>query len=117
MIDGVAYLVLELRRSVWRGRVKPKLKTQNSKKPMLIHPLHRDLLSEHRRNSRWNRDEDFIFPRPDGRPLDPEHVRKRVLYPAMRAAGIEIVSRESGLHALRHSAGTILYQRPAILNW
>ena len=111
VIDGIGYTVLELRRSVWRGRVKPRLKTTNSKKPMLIHPEHRKMLIEHRRESRWNRDDDFIFPRPDGKPFDPDHIRERVLYPAMREAGIEIVPRESGLHALRHSAGTILYQR------
>ena len=111
VIDGIEYTVLELRRSVWRGRVKPKLKTTNSKKPMLIHPAHREMLFDHRRGSRWNRDDDFIFSRQDGKPLDPDHIRERVLYPAMRNAEIEIVPRESGLHALRHSAGTILYQQ------
>jgi integrase len=37
-------------------------------------------------------------------------VREQVLYPALKAAGIEIRARESGVHALRHSAGTILYE-------
>lgn len=110
VIDSISYGLLNLQRSVWRGRVKPRLKTAESKKPMLVHPTHCELLREHRRTSAWNRDSDFIFARPNGRPLDPDHLRERVLYPALRAAGIEVVKRESGIHALRHSAGTILYQ-------
>ena len=67
-------------------------------------------LLAHREASDWSRDEDFIFCRGDGRPFDSDHVREVVLYPALRAAEIKIVPRESGVHALRHSAGTILYE-------
>ena len=73
-----------------------------------------EVLSErllaHREVATWGRDEDFIFCRDDGRPFDSDHVRAQVLYPALKAAGIPIVPRESGVQALRHSAGTILYE-------
>jgi site-specific recombinase XerD len=53
--------------------------------------------------------EDFIFCR-EGTSYTADHIRERVIRPAMMAAGIEIVKHESGIHVLRHSAGTILYE-------
>lgn len=55
------------------------------------------------------REGQFIFTRPDGKPLDSDRLRRLVLYPALDEAGIERRSRENGLHALRHTAGSLLY--------
>ena len=104
--DGTVHF----RRSIWRGKTKPKLKTKGSRRPMPLGEILTERLQAHREGSAWSRDEDFIFCRGDGRPFDSDHVREVVLYPALRAAGIAIVPRESGVHALRHSAGTILYE-------
>lgn len=38
-----------------------------------------DLLREHREASTFNRDEDFIFARSDGRPYDQDQLRNMVL--------------------------------------
>lgn len=104
--DGIVHF----RRGLWRGRTKPKLKTRGSRKPMPLGEVLNERLAVHRELSAWNRDEHFIFCRPDGRPFDSDQVREQGLYPALRAAGIEMVKWESGVHALRHSAGTILYE-------
>jgi integrase len=90
--------------------IKPRLKTKGSRRPMPTGEILTERLLAHREASAWSRDEDFIFCRDDGRPFDSDHVRAQVLYPALKAAGITIVPRESGVHALRHSAGTILYE-------
>jgi hypothetical protein len=58
----------------------------------------------------WNSDSDFIFARSDGRPVNPDHLREQVLYPTMKAAQNATVKHESGIHALRHSAGSIWYE-------
>jgi integrase len=96
---------VHLRRSIWRGIVKPRLKTKGSRRPMPTGEILTERLLAHREASAWSSHEDFIFCRDDGRPFDSDHVREQVLYPALKAAGIEIVPRESGVHALRHSGG------------
>jgi|SRR5215475_8372645 len=57
----------------------------------------------HREITLFKEPEHFVFSREDGRPLDPDHVRRYVLYPAMAAARIPVVKRESGLHLFRHT--------------
>jgi hypothetical protein len=46
---------------------------------------------------------DFVFYRSehDRRPINPEYLRRDVLYPALQRAGVERVSRASGFHAFR----------------
>jgi len=69
-----------------------------------------ELLKARRQQSAWSGDEHLIFCREDGRPLDPDRLRREVLYPALEKAGIERQPRETGFHALRHAAGSILYE-------
>ena len=101
--------VLNIKHSLWRGNLgEPK--TRASKQRVAVPPELLTLLAEHRQNSTWNRDEDFIFTRSDGRPHDPDLFREQVLYPALRAAGIVIKPRMNGFHAFRHSAGSLVYE-------
>jgi integrase len=51
--------------------------------------------------------EDYLFFNGAGHYLDPDDLRKRVLYPAMKKAWIERkVTRAYGFHLFRHSAGS-----------
>jgi integrase len=102
--------IVSLNRGIWRGRIKLRLKTKGSRRPMPLGEILAERLEAHRVASDWGREDDFVFCRPDGRPLDSDHVRRVILYPALKAAGIPIVARESGVHALRHSAGSILWE-------
>ncbi|HEV8486258.1 MAG TPA: tyrosine-type recombinase/integrase [Blastocatellia bacterium] len=108
-VEGMLYRLMYLRRSIWRGQVKPRLKTKKSRSAMPLPPALFDRLNRHKEASAWTGDQDFIFCRADGRPLDPDSFRRQVFHPAMDAARIERVSRGDGLQALRHSSGTILY--------
>ena len=51
--------------------------------------------------------DDFVFCRSehDRRPLDPDYVRREILYPALQRAGVERISRASGFHAFRRAIG------------
>ena len=40
--------------------------------------------------------DDFLFHRPDGRPVEPKVFREDILYPAMDRAGIPLESRATG---------------------
>jgi integrase len=68
-----------------------------------------DALLEHLSNAAWTKPGDFVFRRSDGGPLDPNYLRKKVLYPALRAAQIEPGARSHGFHLFRHSAGSIIH--------
>jgi len=84
------------------------VKTKGSAVPLKIARGLALMLSEHREQSRFNSDEDFIFCRPDGRPYDPNFLRKLVLYPALEAAGIKCRKHTHGFHLFRHSGATML---------
>ena len=55
--------------------------------------------------------EDFVFCKPDGTALHPDVVRKDVLYPALDRLGIKRTARDSGFHAFRHAAATLINAR------
>ena len=99
--DGTA---IHVKHSSWRGQLQSP-KTEGSKNRIPLTPGIAELLAE-----RQGRAEEYIFSRPDGRPLDADHMRRQVLYPALRAAGIEILPRQNGFHAFRHTAGSLLYE-------
>jgi integrase len=93
---------------VYRGKLIEGLKqTRRTGKPRKhtvgMAPIVEQILRMHQGVTLFNKPENFVFCREDGRPLDPDHVRRYVLYPAMEAATIPVVKRESGLHLFRHT--------------
>lgn len=99
---------LSVTHNLWRGQlVSPK--TKASIKSIRIPAALATMLEEHREQSRWIAPDDFVFCREDGSPLDPDTLRKRVLYPAISAANIERIPRAHGFHLFRHSAGSIVH--------
>ena len=62
-------------------------------------------------NSNHNSPEDFVFCKEDGTPLNPDVLRRDVLYPALDRLGIARTSRAAGFHTFRHSAATIVNQK------
>ena len=95
--------------TLYRSRLKAP-KTKGSKAKLRLHPLIAELLAGHRRQSGFQADEDFIFCRPDGKPLGFETVRAH-LHKAMDAIGIVRVKGQFSFHIFRHTAGTLLYDK------
>jgi integrase len=100
---------LTVNRNLWRRKLDTP-KTKASRKTFQIPTLLADMLNGSRLVSRFNDEDDFIFTALDGRPLDQDHLRTQVLYPALRLSGLPIRPRQSGLYLFRHSAGSILYE-------
>ena len=50
----------------------------------------------------------FVFSRADGRPLNPDVLRKGIFYPTLDRLGIPRGHRDSGLHRFRHTAGSLV---------
>ena len=100
---------LQLTHSLWRGKLKPTLKTKSSKRRFVLPDALVKALEIYRLQSQFNGAEDFIFPNSVGGPLEPGNFRKRVLYPVMDELGIKREARKFGFHILRHSSATILH--------
>jgi len=67
------------------------------------------VLKQHFETTLYREPQHFVFCRADGSPLDPDHMRNCVLYPAMDKANIERQKRGSGLHMFRYLAGSVVY--------
>lgn len=65
-------------------------------------------------------DAGLVFEKETGGHLDQSHVVKRVLYPAMRRAGVERVGehgRERTFHSFRHSFARVMLEAAAPITW
>ena len=63
----------------------------------------------HRQKSKFIRPEDYVFTKSDGSLVDPDFLRRNVLYPAMDKSGIDRGLRTHGFHIFRHTAGSIVH--------
>ncbi len=105
---------IKVTHSLWRGRlVQPK--TQASQAELAMSDLLLRTLVEHRQVSEFTDPENFVFCQGDGRPLDPDSLRRSGIYPAMRKAGVPYTKRASGTHAFRHLAASIIHQQTGSL--
>lgn len=102
---------LFIRNTLWRGKLKPKLKTKATGRKFHIPDLLLDLLSAYRAQSAFTRPDDFIFCNSVGLPFDPDNLRDRVLYPVMEKLGIKREKRTHGFHIFRHTAGSVLHDK------
>jgi integrase len=64
-----------------------------------------------KQNSNHNGADDFVFCKEDGSPLNPDVLRRDVLYPTLDRLGIARMRRAAGFHTFRHSAATIVNQK------
>jgi integrase len=95
-------------RSIVRNRIG-NVKTPASRKPVPMHPIICNVLEEWRKQTLFSRDADFIFAsiRLNGtKPLTPDMVLKKIVRPALEAAGI--TGKVIGWHSFRHSLATNL---------
>jgi len=93
---------ISVRRSIYRGEfVKPK--TKNSIRRIVMSPLLRQSLEQHRYFGKHS-EKDLIFSNENGLPLDPANLVKREFHPALDRAGL----RRIRFHDLRHTYASIL---------
>jgi hypothetical protein len=100
---------LEIRQALWDGQlVAPK--TTGSVRTIYFGTALSLALTVQVQNSIHSAPEDFVFCRLDGSPLNPDVLRRDVLYPMLDRLGISRTSRASGFHTFRHSAASIVNQ-------
>jgi len=70
-----------------------------------------ETLRNHREKSSHPGPDDFVFCKSDGSPLDPDVLRKDILYPILDRLGIPRKKGASGFHTFRHSAASIVNEQ------
>ncbi|HWN98691.1 MAG TPA: tyrosine-type recombinase/integrase [Blastocatellia bacterium] len=100
---------IKITHTLYRSKLK-RPKTPTSKGSQRLHPRIVELLATHRGESAFRADDDFIFCRDDGRPLNPGTALEH-LYNAMDAVGIKRLKSRFGFHIWRHTAGTLLFEK------
>jgi integrase len=66
------------------------------------------LLYSNTENALGGEPEAYVFTDAEGKPLNQNWLRRGVLYPALRKAGLPIPARAAGFHAFRHSAASLI---------
>jgi integrase len=99
---------LQATHKLYNGRLVEGVKSARSGRRLKLARVLTVMLMDYRETSEWKAGEHFIFSRSDGKPYDPGYLRKKVLYPALKKAGIIKGERTHGFHLLRHTAATIL---------
>jgi integrase len=100
---------LSIKHTLYRQKLK-KPKTETSVGTVKLDPRIASLFVVHKKQSSFQAKDDFIFCRPDGRPMNPTALRNH-LYKAFDGLEIERMSGKFGYHIFRHSAGTILHKK------
>jgi integrase len=98
---------LRIQHSLWHRQLVPP-KTSGSVRTIPFGDGLALPLLEHQQNAVHRQPEAFVFCRQDGTPLNPDVLRKDVLYPTLDRLGIPRASGASGFHTFRHSAATFI---------
>ena len=100
--------------TVWRGKLQTT-KTEASDRTIGIPEPLVMTLTEHRRSSKFTDADDFVFCQADGKPIDPDSLRRLGIYPAMEKAGIPFRKRASGCHAFRRFVASVIHKETGSL--
>ena len=101
---------LVIKQALWEGElVLPK--TEGSVRVIYFGPSLLDAFNSQKQNSTHDAADDFVFCKEDGSPLNPDVLRRDVLYPTLDRLGIPRNRRAAGFHTFRHSAATIVNQQ------
>jgi integrase len=101
---------LQIRESLWEGQLLDP-KTDASIRIIPFGPALLATLNRQKQNLRHGLADDFVFPKSDGMPHNPDVLRRDILYPALDRLGIPRLPRSSGFHRFRHSVATIVNQQ------
>ncbi len=101
--------VVHVSRQVDKTGRTSSLKTMNAYRDVVLIPGIARLLREHRMRSRHTAPDEYVFARPDGRPMHADSVRRCGLHAAVRKAGLDrLGKRWLRFHDLRHTYASIL---------
>jgi integrase len=98
---------LRIGQSLWHGQLVPP-KTKGSVRTIYFGDTLASTITEHHQRTDYRGPEDFVFCGKDGSPLNPDVLRKDVLYPILDRLRIPRSSGASGFHTFRHSVASIL---------
>ena len=98
---------LRIEQSLWRDQVFPP-KTYGSIRTIYFGEGLAQALTQHAQEVSRRGPVDFVFGKQNGTPMNPDVLRKDVLYPTLDRLGIPRSSGASGFHTFRHSAASFI---------
>ena len=98
---------LHVEQSLWHGQLGTT-KTVSSVRTILFGDGLSQVLTQHFRDSLNIGPDDFVFCKKDGASLNPDVLRRDVLYPTLDRLGFPRPKRGAGFHAFRHSAASFI---------
>jgi integrase len=101
---------LRVEQSLWNNQIVAP-KTKSSKASIWFDKVLTDVFAEQQKRSLHTRPDDFVFCKPDGSSLNPDVLRRDVLYPALDRLRVPRIKGASGFHAFRHTAGSVVEAR------
>ena len=100
---------LRIERQIYRGKeTTPKTEISKRTRPMVGELA--QALVHHKIMSHYTEPSDFVFASVSGRPMNPDNLRK-TLQATLKRMGLSLPKHADGLHALRHTSGSIAYRR------
>ena len=98
-------LAIRIQRSISEGELN-ETKTETSEATLPQDPGLTESLLMHKRRSAYTKDSDYIFANKHGKPRWLDTIRKKVLQPAAKRAGI---NKRIGWHTFRHTYSSLLH--------
>lgn len=102
--------VIHIRRGAWNGKIQT-LKTDESEDDIPMPPQIKELLVEYLKTNTHQ----LLFPNKLGRPYNRKQVVAKVLHPILDKLGIPHKGKRVGLHAFRHTLGSVLLRDNGVL--
>lgn len=96
--------VIRVRTALSRKRRDVHPKTERAVRDVILMPALAQLLRQHKRESKFNRPDDYVFTTTVGTPVHAAHISLRALKPALERAGL----RDMRWHDLRHTFASLL---------
>jgi integrase len=102
--------VIHVRRGAWNGKIQT-LKTDESEDDIPMPPQIKEMLQAYL----VGHTHQLLFPNKLGRPYNRKQIVAKVLHPALDRLGIPHKGKRVGLHAFRHTLGSVLLRDNGVL--
>jgi integrase len=104
--------VLNVRRRIYKRKVDTPKTEASLRSRVMPQELYRAMLS-HRQLAKFTAGTVYVFASRQGTPLDPDRLRRH-LQGVLRELGIKLPEGCDGLHLLRHTSGSGVYQEKGV---
>lgn len=104
---------ITVKRAIFRGRETTPKTDSSLRSRRMPDELYKAML-HHRAMAQYREASDFVFASSSGRPMNPDQLRENLQKVLRDTLKIHLGSRADGLHLLRHTGGSLIYQERGV---